>query len=174
MEAQHIANYFLAKAHEEQLPITQLKLLKLIYVGYGWVAAVLSRKLFEEDIEAWQHGPVIPSIYHEFKHNGSSPIEGLSVNLDFNNPDSLCTPKIPEDEADVYFVLSFVWDIYKNFSAWSLRNQTHEPGSPWSQVYKPGHSGQVIPFELIKEYFNKKIAETLNAAGRRESATQTA
>ena len=63
----HIANYFLWRAWEEGVEVTPLKLIKLVYIAYGW-NLVLNKdrpKLFEERIEAWKYGPVIPSVYHD-------------------------------------------------------------------------------------------------------------
>ena len=56
--AQAIANFFL---WQEQ--ITQMKLHKLLYYAAGWHLGFTGEPLFDEDIEAWQYGPVVPSIY---------------------------------------------------------------------------------------------------------------
>lgn len=32
----HVANFILEKAKDEEMDITQLKLLKLVYLSYGW------------------------------------------------------------------------------------------------------------------------------------------
>jgi uncharacterized phage-associated protein len=37
----HIANYFLKRAESQG----EFKLLKLVYIGYGWVLALTDRKL---------------------------------------------------------------------------------------------------------------------------------
>ena len=36
----HIANFFIGKAKEESEPLTQMKLMKLVYIGFGWVKAL--------------------------------------------------------------------------------------------------------------------------------------
>ena len=165
MNAQQVANYFLDMSHEEDWPISQLKLLKLVYIGYGWVAAVLERKLFEEEIEAWKHGPVVPSLYHEFKWWGSAPIEGHSMEVDLDDPDKREIPRIPKDETDVQNMLSLVWGIYKRYSAWSLVKRTHEENTPWSETWERGQC-KPIPYERIKTHFQRKIEEYLDAAER--------
>lgn len=159
MEPVCIANFFLKKAKQEDIPVTQLKLLKLVYIGYGWVAAVLDRQLFDEPIEAWQHGPVVNSLYHEFKHYGRDPITTLGVSFDLER-EQITYPDIPEDEEDIRFILTFVWDIYKRYSAWALREKTHEENTPWHQTYYD-KGATVIPYELIKEHFHDKIMEYL-------------
>jgi len=157
----HIANFFLNKARQEEDTLTQLKLLKLVYLGYGWTAALLEKKLFDEPIEAWKHGPVVPSLYHEFKHFGSDPIEGASISFDLDSGE-ITKPEISKEDSDLELVLSFVWDIYKRFSAWDLRGKTHEPGTPWSDTYESGYTNKEIAFDLIRQHFTRKIEEYLS------------
>ena len=159
----HVANFMLDRAETEGLDLTPMKLLKLVYIGYGWVLAVLDKRLFEEPIEAWAHGPVVKSLYHEFKHFGRDPISGRSIEFDLEDF-SVQTPRIGKDDNHTLLVLGIVWNIYKKFSAWDLRNKTHEPGSPWSKVYRPNSFGIVIPDELIKRHFTNKISAYLDHA----------
>ena len=70
-----IANNILWLAREEGISVTVMKLLKLVYIVYGWTLASLDHKLFNEPIQAWKHGPVIPSIYYQFDNFGSKPID---------------------------------------------------------------------------------------------------
>lgn len=153
---QHVANFMLDHAEDEGREISPMKLLKLVYIGYGWVLAVLDDKLFDEPIYAWEHGPVIRSLYDEFKHYGSNPIDLPSTQLDLDTAEFL-VPRISKDDDETNVVLEKVWDIYKRFSAASLRNKTHEHGSPWHQVYKEDVRNIEIPDNLIKEHFGNKI-----------------
>lgn len=66
-----------------------LKLIKLVYLAYGWSIA-LDYRLFDEPIVAWKHGPVIRSLYHEFKHFGAAPIKGTRPLLISILANSLC------------------------------------------------------------------------------------
>lgn len=70
-----IANYFLFKAQQEgQELLSNLKLQKLIYYAQGLHLAVYGKPLFDEEIKAWQYGPVVPSLYHNYKVFGASGI----------------------------------------------------------------------------------------------------
>ena len=169
MEAVQVANFFLEQARKEKTPITPLKLLKLVYIGYGWTAAVLDRKLFDEPIEAWQHGPVVESIYHEFKHFGRGEITEMGVSFDLESFD-ITEPRIPKTEKDVLDLLGLVWGIYKRFSAWDLRNKTHEPDTPWSKVFQVGRSNIEIDHASIKEHFSLKITEYLDYGRSKKTA----
>lgn len=94
---QHVANFFLDKAEEEGIRITQLKLMKLIYLAYGWYKAITHKKLFEEPIQAWRHGPVIESIYHEFKHFKKNVIDINSIIFDLETGNTII-PRIDDFE----------------------------------------------------------------------------
>ena len=77
-----VANYLLSKTDEEAGDvISNLKLQKLVYYVQGFSLAMNNRPMFEEDIYAWQHGPVVPSLYHNFKDNGAF---GIPKPVDFD------------------------------------------------------------------------------------------
>lgn len=153
----NVANFFLEKGKEEGMPLTQLKLMKLVYLAYGWILATLNARLFNEEIEAWKYGPVIPSLYHEFKHFRYDPITTKSIYFDLDK-DTIDVPTIKaNDKSSV--ILEKVWDVYKQLSAKALVEKTHETGSPWHSHYDPNVYGKVIPDDDIKIYFKEKISE---------------
>ena len=156
----NVANFFLSKAKEENTHLTQLKLMKISYFAYGWVLATLHKKLFEEEIEAWRFGPVIPSLYHEFKHYKYNAINAFSTSFDFENGKETIPQIDKSDKSSV--ILEKVWDIYKHLSAESLVNKTHEKDTPWAKYYTPGEYGTVIPDDIIKSYFKQKISDLLS------------
>nr|WP_256351506.1 type II toxin-antitoxin system antitoxin SocA domain-containing protein [Pseudomonas gingeri] len=51
-----------------------MKQQKLVYYSHGWHAGYTDQPLINEAVETWQYGPVIPSLYHEFKRFGSGEI----------------------------------------------------------------------------------------------------
>jgi uncharacterized phage-associated protein len=106
--ASHVANYFLSEALEAEVEVTQLKLNKLVYIAQGWYLAIKSMPLFNEKIEAWQHGPVIPSLYHEFKHFRKSPITSRSIAWD-DLSSSVSHPEIDQEDLDAQIILGKVW-----------------------------------------------------------------
>ena len=62
--ARTAALYLLSKQDSEEPDISNLKLLKLLYYAQGTFLALYGRPLFNESIEAWLHGPVVPDVYH--------------------------------------------------------------------------------------------------------------
>jgi uncharacterized phage-associated protein len=161
--ASQVANFMLDKADKDGIRVSPMKLLKLVYIGYGWSLAVLNRKLFDEPILAWAHGPVIRSVYDEFKHYGKTPIMEHAIEFDLETGESY-EPRFSAGDHDVQVVLGKVWDVYKHFTAWSLRNKTHEKGTPWSTVYREGERDIEIPDDLIKQHFKTKIRQYIDDA----------
>lgn len=166
---QHIANFFLEKAEQESRPLDQLKLMKLVYIAYGWSLALTGSKLFAEPIQAWQHGPVIRSLYDEFKHFRRAPINARATEFDLESFD-YTEPEIPTSDSETRLILDKVWAAYKRFSGWQLRQKTHEDGTPWTMAYQDGVRDQVIPDDTIRPHFLKIIRQILDAAGTARTA----
>lgn len=54
--------------------ITTLALQKLLYYVLGFYSAFIGEYIFEEDCEAWIHGPVYNQIYYKYKDYRYNPI----------------------------------------------------------------------------------------------------
>ena len=68
-KALDIANKLLAKATDVcggDL-MSNMKLQKMLYYEQGYHLAAFGTPLFDEDIEAWMYGPVVPCVYEHFK-----------------------------------------------------------------------------------------------------------
>ena len=129
--AKHVANYFLAKYGKHG--ISPLKIQKLVYLAHGWYMAFYDDPLIDDEYaEAWEYGPVFPSLYHEFKHFGRSPITELATEIDseFNE----ATPRIPREDKKTRGLLDKTWEVYGNFTGMQLSRICHKPGSPWSDA----------------------------------------
>ena len=73
-----VANYFLRLGRDSGEEITPLKIQKLVYIAHGYHLAFTASDnspnglplVDDEFAEAWQYGPVFPSLYHHFKRFG--------------------------------------------------------------------------------------------------------
>ena len=72
--ANNVAKYLIYLAsqefvgdNKEREGITNLKLQKVLYFVQAYYLAKLNRPLFPDNIEAWEYGPVIPSVYRKYK-----------------------------------------------------------------------------------------------------------
>lgn len=163
-----IANYFLNLAVVDGIPITPLKLQKLVYYAHGWYLGFTHRPLIRESVRAWDYGPVIPDLYDEFRKYGGSPIRELAriMRVIDNEEDDFEIvfeeAEIPNGEEHVFTrdLLKKVWKEYGCYNARQLSSMTHAPGTPWSEVYANSQEkSPVIPNELIEQYFAERIKE---------------
>lgn len=145
--ALEIAKWFLAEnrirmVSDESDYITHLKLQKLLYYAQGCFLAIKDSPLFKEDIYAWQHGPVVPEVYDEYKCFHSNPIE-FDEDYDVNKIDS-----------DTRAILKEVFDVFGQYAAWKLRDMTHNE-APWKETKQ----GDIIDKERIKSFFKAEYIE---------------
>ena len=78
-----VANHFLELAKRDGQTIDPMKIQKLAYYAHGFFLALYDKPLLDDRVEAWKWGPVIPSLYHEFKQYGGGPIVGLATDVEF-------------------------------------------------------------------------------------------
>lgn len=138
-----VADAILRIAKSKNKSLTPMQLVKLTYIAHGWSLALRERDLFQNRIEAWQYGPVIPDLYHATKQYGRNPIplERIGELKD-----------IAVDQQDSAF-LSDVFDKYGHLDGITLSYLTHQAGTPWAQVYSHGSRNIEINDELIKKHY---------------------
>lgn len=138
-----IANELLKRAAENGGGdlMTNLKLQKMLYYEQGFHLAYFNEPLFDEQIEAWQYGPVVPSVYEYYKTYGRN---GL----------------IPDNKVFEFMVnyeqalFDEVFRVYGAYSAIGLMNMTHTE-MPWATT--PTGVGNVISHEKMKSFFKKRL-----------------
>lgn len=146
-----VARYILALGRasdedgQENDPISNLKLQKLLYYAQGFHLALYDETLFPERIQAWDHGPVVPEVYRHFKCYGSEPI-----------PDEHMDPSTLDDQSKK--LIEEVYASYGQFTAWRLRQMTHDE-PPWCQTYKKGVQNIEIPPPLLAKYFKTQLSD---------------
>ncbi len=167
-----LANFLLDLGERDSVPITPMKLQKLVYYCHGWYMAITGEPLINDQIEAWKYGPVVSTLFHEFKNCGSSPIGYRALEIRDTGKGVFgfeqFTPSI-EDEIqdqrnldDLKAIVSAVWDEYKKFSPTKLSNMTHEANGPWDQVVNQQYHGDPpggtdIPTDLIRDHFLQSL-----------------
>lgn len=147
-DALHVAQYFIDRANKEREPITNKKLQKLVYYAQVWSLTLNGEKLFPEKIEAWVHGPAIPTLYRRFRSFEANPIT-----LDTSNLALGFTKKQK-------VVLDAVWSVYGKYDANYLEALTHSE-LPWRAARKdlPASkaSSNTIDLDLAKEFYAAKL-----------------
>lgn len=141
-----VADYFIWLANSTGSYVSNLKLQKLVYYAQAWHLALKGSPLFNEDFEAWIHGPVIPSLYHEYKDFGWHPIDRY-----------IHDEELFEGLGDVIEFLNEVADEYFSVDAYDLERMTHLE-TPWLRaragLSPDALSNAVIEKAWMKEYYH--------------------
>ena len=155
-----VANYFIELANKDSNTIQLLGLVKRVYIAHGFALALLGHGLLDErfdKVEAWKYGPVIPSVYHSFKHYKSNPIKERTVVMEWDDIKGKSVFEIPElTKEDEKSIVEMVWKRYASFSDNELVSLTHKQGSPWNICFKANKNVE-IPDELTKLYYKRLI-----------------
>ncbi len=139
LTASEVAVIILQKTHKNGYQITNMKLQKLLYYCQGYYIAIHGERLFSDRIEAWEHGPVVPKVYHEYKSYGKNNIP----------PEEAV--EIPEE---LESFIDFIVRKTGNHTAHRLRAMSHEEAP-----YKNTTRGQEISTDLLNDFFTNLLWE---------------
>ena len=143
-----VANYIL----DNGTNITNLKFQKLLFFFFGVHSCIYSNFPFEDDIEAWQHGPVNPTTYKELRDNGSNVIMNrLNISMEENECDF---PTL--DNKTLIQSAKITLAYYDRFSAGELVKKSHELDC-WKTKYYGEKPKSTMNQDEIKTEFYKKI-----------------
>jgi len=154
-----ISRFMLESAQDSKVnDMTPMKLLKLVYIAHGWHLGILDEPLLTEQAQAWQYGPVVPSVYHEFKRFYRNPVPFSEIEL---------LPKANLDPTQGR-VLVMVWGAYSHFSGIQLSEMTHQEGTPWWKTWNQfgGRERKGVPIDnmLIRDHYRSRFAGVRHAS----------
>lgn len=145
LPAKSVANEFLTLAQRDGKLLTNMQLQKLVYIAHGFHLAIYGEPLIEEQVKAWQWGPVIPPLYNRLKKFGSGTITGLITDV----------AELPLGRAKS--LTDEVWKSYGQYSGAQLSAITHQQGSPWDLTWRTENFG-VIDDALTAEHYKSLLA----------------
>ena len=153
-----VCRYVINYSNKHDYGISNLKLQKVLYFiqAYFLTNKKSHTPCFNEKIEAWDFGPVVPEAYHEYKQYGSGDIPTIKsyILLDneniWNSKRVLCNDDVITNEDKN--LIDKVVDKFSDYSATDLVSLTHRQ-SPWIDVYVP-HQNNEITLDAIRKYFN--------------------
>jgi uncharacterized phage-associated protein len=140
-----IAGYFIQRANQTGSGISNLKLQKLVYYAQAWHLAIHETPLFEEDFQAWIHGPVVPALYQKYRGFSWQPIR--------------------EDDSPALLkeISSFLDEVAEEYFAcdtYELEQMTHVE-APWNwargDIPQDMPSDAIIKKEWMKEYYGARV-----------------
>ncbi|WP_425594870.1 type VI toxin-antitoxin system SocA family antitoxin [Phaeobacter italicus] len=160
LDSRSVANYILVVRKHFGFDTTNLELQKLLFFCHGKFLVKYGRKLSDGNFEAWEHGPVHPIIYREFKEFGSKPISrrAESTNLVTGKRRVVEPPKEPLVKSHIAEVVLELREL----TAWQLRDKSHAVGGPWHSVWESAKinvaSQVIIPDSVIRERYHRHIS----------------
>lgn len=138
-----IAQYFIYKCGD----ITPLALQKLLYYAQGFYKTFFGEFLFNDDCEAWAHGPVYRKIYDKYRAYTYNFIEQY---IDFEIEDIL--------NEDKKTLLDVIIKSFGYYNGKALEKMTHYE-KPWLEARKGVQinekSENIIDKKKIEDYFTK-------------------
>jgi uncharacterized phage-associated protein len=105
-----------------------------------------ARRLVTEHFEAWDYGPVLPSVYHRAKAFGKRPVQDVFRAFPYLRSGH---------EAEI---IEEVMDSVRDKTPAQLVAITHWNKGAWAQHYRPGAQGIVIPDRDILAEYRKRAS----------------
>jgi uncharacterized phage-associated protein len=131
--AKQVTEWILWLAAQKGKKLSHMQLQKHLYYAQGYSLGMSGEALFDDRIEAWAHGPVVPVVFHHYKRFGASKI----------------TPPVSADiPQNVLGVIDVVVSEKGGATASELRNATHA-----EKPYSSTPLNAEIPPKIIKEFF---------------------
>ena len=126
---------------------SRLKLLKLLYYIQGYHLAMFNAPLFNDKMEAWLHGPVVPSVYRWAKNLTDEKLQDEAM-----NDEQIGALNLHPQQTKL---ISEVVNIYNKYSAYGLRDKTHTE-MPWLSVYEKDKNNEITT-ESLKSFFTPLV-----------------
>lgn len=135
----------IAKNFLEREPDTSLKKLqKLCWYAYSWYIALNNLLLlFNDEAEAWIHGPVFRELYTDIRSNNSLETKNAK----------------PISNIEILGHLNEVWNIYGSFTGYELESIIQQE-KPWINArvgLKPTEPSfkKINNYDVFEEYLNR-------------------
>lgn len=126
----NISNNILWRSFDSGVAVSPMKLQKLLYFVASEYAKETGQPLLAEPFRAWRYGPVVRSVYDEFKSFRGDPIRKYAKDAQGK------AYRISEkDNPELRDALDRVWSHAASMSAVELSRITHAPDSAWSKAW---------------------------------------
>lgn len=149
--ASRLAIHLIHGAKKMGFEVTNLKLQKLLYYSQAWHVAITGQPLFADPIEAWVHGPVVASVFGEYKNYRWAPLQ-------LPGPAPLV-----EEGVEGYPLKTHLEEVllrYGHFTGPQLESLTHQE-PPWVDARRglppDVPSRAIISIASMRRYFEPRV-----------------
>jgi len=119
----YISNNFLTRSFDKGVPVTAMKIQKMLYFLYRDHLRETGHALFSERFSTWKYGPVVETVYHTFKRYGAGSI------TDYGG-----TPAYTLRESDyplLKTLMDDIWEKSRPYNGIYLSKLTHDLNGAW-------------------------------------------
>jgi uncharacterized phage-associated protein len=134
-----IAKYVITLANKYDDEITQLKLQKLLYYIQGTYLGAGGYAVFDDEMLAWKHGPVVHAVWQQYKDCGKEQLQADVSDISLE----------PFDKETI----EEIYKRYRTFTTKELVDKTHGE-TPWINARD---DNDIITKESIKDYFSENV-----------------
>ena len=134
-----ISKYIISYEHSKNREVSNLRLQKLLYFVQAKFLRETGKPCFLDTMEAWDFGPVVVSVYHEYKIYG-----GLDITF---------SVQVPKIDSSSIMLLNNILDYVADYPTWQLVDITHEQ-KPW--IDARNNIDKTITVDAMKSFFCKK------------------
>lgn len=151
-----VSRYIIDYSNKMDYGVSNLKLQKVLYFVQAYFLIQTGHPCFNEKIEAWDFGPVVPKAYCEYKQYGCGDIP-ITKSFIMIDKDNIWNSKRVEFEDivisdDDKSLINKVVDKFADYSATDMVKLTQHQ-SPWIDAIVSNRSNEITN-ESIFEYFN--------------------
>lgn len=139
MKAVELASAFI-QLYGNSSYLTNMKINKLVYFAYAH-SIQRGDKLFDDKIEAWKYGAVIPSIYHVLKAHKNMGITTTNI--------ATSDKALREAKA--------TWALYGYMTASDIMNFCHRDGGAWKAVYNGTDHATINDSDILASTDGKEL-----------------
>lgn len=143
---QKLCNWFITHSNSVGKPICPIKINHLVIMA-NWRHFLRHHSfLINEAVEVWENGPVLPTIFHEYKNDPPFSV--------IEHPSRRQPELEPEELTALEPFLLYIWDLFAKYTPQQLSRINTAPLSPWAiaQGKNATISHQAITDEHLLEY----------------------
>lgn len=130
--------------------VTPMKLLKLIYIAHGYMMGRYQTPLIEENIQAYEYGPIVESVYRKVRSHRSMPVATIKGSSAWRGSFTARELEVMQD----------VINLYGPHTAITLSQAMKHPSTPWSITRESSNRDTRIPNELIESFYKKQLGQS--------------
>ena len=142
-----VGAWFVSRSLADSCPITNAELQRLCYTAHGIARAAYARHLFSDPIEAWDVGPVVPTLWREYEDCAGSAIA-----------EPRCAPPTEPLSLPAPQVLNEAWDRHRNNPDWSAAADPHRE-APWCEARARGDRAVIDDIEIREDFYQRFCEE---------------